>query len=78
MDWAELRQEYLDHDLFGHLLQDGKASEDFLIFLEEQDPLAFQKYLNAWVKTKDGTLWYQNTLDYLIQDVPDNDEDRDR
>ena len=71
MDWAESRQEFLDDDILGHLLNHKSASEDFLIYLDEQDPELVQKRINEWIKTREGQKWYTNTLEAMIDDRPE-------
>ena len=66
MDWLEKCQKRLVGELLNH-----KASDKFLIFLDEKEPELIEKMLSKWINTKDGLRWYENCLECLIADRPE-------
>lgn len=73
--WAEKCQELLDNEPMTYLVNSKDASIDFLIHIETSlHPEAFNGLIDAWLKTTYGKRWYEDTLDKLVRDQPENDD----
>lgn len=74
--WAEKCQESLDNEPMTYMYNNKNACVDFLIHIEDRiPPDAFNALIDSWLKTTYGKRWYEETLDKLVRDCPDNDED---
>ena len=75
--WGEVCRERLEEDTLGFLLTDEKFCSEFLCWMDEDQPKIMQSMLNRWLETKDGKRFFEDKLQELINEAPENDEERD-
>ena len=78
--WEKAKED-LEKNTAESIISDYRALVDFFLFCEERiGQEVMQRHLNAWLLTKGGMRFFEETMDSLMDDVygPEREESEDR